>query len=404
MRLPFYIARRYLFSRKKQNAINIISGISIVGVTVGTAALIIVLSVFNGIGLFLEQMTDSLTPDLVISPATGKYAPFDSTIYASLKNNPEIAYFNRIVEEKALVKYGEKLSPVIVKGVTEDFASNTHLDNNIVQGNFKLSDDNGNFKSVVGYSLAADLGIGLNFLTPMVFYYPNKESSSALSALNTEYLYPAAFFSSQQDIDGKYVLTDIRFAQQLFNIGNNISKIEIKLNNQDHTDKVKNELKSVTGDKYKTEDKYELNRSYYAMMKSEKFAVFVILLFILLIASFNIVGSISMLILDKKDDLTTYKALGMPQRKIIAIFKTEGRLITLLGAIAGLAIGTTVCLLQEKFGFITLGDGSGNYVINAYPVKLVFSDIAWIMATVIFIGYTASYFPVRYLVKRLTGK
>lgn len=402
MRLPFFIAKRYLFSKKKQNAINIISGISIVGVTVGTTALIVVLSVFNGISLFLDQITDSLTPDLVISPASGKYTTFDSTVYEYLGKNGDIAYFNDIVEEKALVKYGEKFSPVIVKGVTENFAANTHLEDNIVQGSFRLN-DHGSYKSVVGYGLAAELGIGLNFLTPMVFYYPNKNSSSALSALNTEYLYPSGFFSSQQDIDGKYVLTDIQFAQTLFNIDDNISKIEIKLKNIEQLPRVKAGLKSLIDNRYKVEDKFELNRSYYAMMRSEKLAVFLILLFILLIASFNIVGSISMLILDKKDDLSTYKALGMAQKKIISIFQTEGRLITLLGAFVGLVLGTTLCFLQEKFGFITLGD-SGSYVIDAYPVKLVFSDIVWIMITVILIGYIASYFPVRYLVKKLTGK
>lgn len=402
MRLPFFIAKRYLFSKKKQNAINIISGISIVGVTVGTTALIVVLSVFNGISLFLDQITDSLTPDLVISPASGKYTTFDSTVYEYLSKNGDIAYFNDIVEEKALVKYGEKFSPVIVKGVTENFAANTHLEDNIVQGSFRLN-DHGSYKSVVGYGLAAELGIGLNFLTPMVFYYPNKNSSSALSALNTEYLYPSGFFSSQQDIDGKYVLTDIQFAQTLFNIDDNISKIEIKLKNIEQLPRVKAGLKSLIDNRYKVEDKFELNRSYYAMMRSEKLAVFLILLFILLIASFNIVGSISMLILDKKDDLSTYKALGMTQKKIISIFQTEGRLITLLGAFVGLVLGTTLCFLQEKFGFITLGD-SGSYVIDAYPVKLVFSDIVWIMITVILIGYIASYFPVRYLVKKLTGK
>ena len=402
MRLPFFIAKRYLFSKKKQSAINIISLISIVGVTVGTTALIVILSVFNGIDLFLQQTTDSMTPDLVISPTSGKFATFDSTIYQSLENTPGIAYYNRVVEEKALVKYGEKLAPVIVKGVTEDFAQNTHFDDNIVQGSFRLKADNA-YKSVIGYGLAADLGVGLNFLTPMVFYYPNKESTSAISALNSEYLYPSAFFSSQQDIDGKYVLTDIEFAQLLFRIDDKISKVEIKLNDPAQTDRVKESLSSHVGKDYKIQDKYELNRSYYAMMKSEKLAVFMILLFILLIASFNIVGSISMLILDKKEDLGIYKALGMPQKKIISIFKTEGQLITLSGAMVGLILGTTICLLQEKFGFITLGD-SGSYIINAYPVKLIFSDIALIMVTVIAIGYAASYFPVRYLVKKLTDK
>lgn len=399
MRLSLFIAKRYLFSKKKQNAINIISMISIIGVTIGASALIVILSVFNGIDLLLQKSTDSFTPDIVISPATGKFIRFDSSIYESLRKNPDIAYFDNVVEEKALVKYDDKLSPVTIKGVDNDYLTNTQFEDNIVQGELKLK-SNDSYKSVVGYGLAAELGIGLNFLTPMVFYYPDKNAGTSASALNTEYLYPSAFFSSQQDIDGQYVLTDINFAQQLLGIGDQVSKIEIKLKKPALLSDIKKELKQKQGGKYKIEDKYELNRAFYAMMKSEKLAVFLILLFILLIASFNIIGSISMLILDKKEDLSIYKAMGMTNQNIISVFKTEGNLITLAGAILGLCLGTGICLLQEKFGLITLGDGS--YIISAYPVKLVFSDILIIMATVLFIGYSASYFPVKYLVNKLT--
>lgn len=398
MKLPLFIARRYLFSKKKQNAINIISIISVVGVTIGTTALIVILSVFNGIDLLLQQSTDSFTPDLVISPASGKFAAFDSTVYSLLKKTPGIAYYDQVVEEKALVKYDSKLAPVTVKGITTEYARNTHLKEILVLGEFSLKAGD-HYNAILGYSLAAELGVGLNFLNPLVFYYPNKNASSTLSALNTTYLYPSAFFSSQQEIDGKYILADIGFAQELFGIGSQISKIEIKIKHPYELEKIKNDLQQHIGSAYKIEDKYELNRSFYAMMRSEKLAVFLILLFILLIASFNIIGSISMLILDKKEDLGIYKALGMPPQKIISIFKTEGQLITLIGALAGLAIGTVVCLLQEKYGFITLGDGS--YIISAYPVKLVFQDILLIMLTVLIIGYTASYFPVKYLITKL---
>lgn len=398
MKLPLFIARRYLFSKKKQNAINIISIISVVGVTIGTTALIVILSVFNGIDLLLQQSTDSFTPDLVISPASGKFAAFDSTVYSLLKKTPGIAYYDQVVEEKALVKYDSKLAPVTVKGITTEYARNTHLKDILVLGEFSLKAGD-HYNAILGYSLAAELGVGLNFLNPLVFYYPNKNASSTLSALNTTYLYPSAFFSSQQEIDSKYILADIGFAQELFGIGSQISKIEIKIKHPYELEKIKNDLQQHIGSAYKIEDKYELNRSFYAMMRSEKLAVFLILLFILLIASFNIIGSISMLILDKKEDLGIYKALGMPPQKIISIFKTEGQLITLIGALAGLAIGTVVCLLQEKYGFITLGDGS--YIISAYPVKLVFQDILLIMLTVLIIGYTASYFPVKYLITKL---
>lgn len=399
MRLSFFIAKRYLFSRKKQNAINIISGISMVGVCVGTAALIVILSVFNGIDLLLRQTTDSLTPDLVISPAKGKFLPFDSVYYTALQRNPEIRYFNPVVEENALLKYDDKLKPVTVKGVAADFERNTDFGRNMLDGEFALQ-NNGLFSAVVGYGVAAELKIGLKFLTPMKFYYPDKSVSSLNAALNSEYLFPAGFFSSQQDVDSKVVITDIAFARRLFHLDQEISKVEVKLKDERCLGQVKQELQQLLGTTFKVEDKYQLNRAFYAMMKSEKLAVFLILLFILLVASFNIVGSISMLILDKKEDLIIYKALGMPGKNIISVFKTEGNMITGVGAFAGLLIGVGICLLQEKYGFITLGDGS--YIVDAYPVKLVFSDILISMATVLLIGYLASYFPVRYLVNRLT--
>ena len=268
----------------------------------------------------------------------------------------------------------------------------------MVQGVFQLQEGD-LYASVVGQGIAAELGIGLNFLTPLVFYYPNKEASSLNAALNTESSYPIGFFSSQQGIDSKYILTDIHFARKLFRLQKEISKIEIKLKNPEVLEKVKVQLQEISGENFKVEDKYELNRSFYAMMKSEKLVVFLVLLFILFIASFNIVGSISMLILDKKEDLATYKALGMTSGKIISVFRTEGNLITYVGAFIGLILGVLICFLQQMFGFIKLGEG--NYIIEAYPVKLVFGDIAFILLTVLLIGYIASYFPVKYLVKKL---
>lgn len=398
MKLSFFIARRYLFSKKKQNAINIISAISVAGVAIGTTALIVILSVFNGIDLILQKSTDSMNPDLVISPIKGKFANFDSLSYKALLIHTDIAYFNPVVEENALLKYGDRLKPVVVKGVLSDYGVTTGLQKNIVQGEFQLQEGD-LYASVVGQGIAAELGIGLNFLTPLVFYYPNKEASSLNAALNMESSYPIGFFSSQQGIDSKYILTDIHFARKLFRLQKEISKIEIKLKNPEVLEKVKVQLQEISGENFKVEDKYELNRSFYAMMKSEKLVVFLVLLFILFIASFNIVGSISMLILDKKEDLATYKALGMTSGKIISVFRTEGNLITYVGAFVGLILGVLICFLQQTFGFIKLGEG--NYIIEAYPVKLVFGDIAFILLTVLLIGYIASYFPVKYLVKKL---
>lgn len=398
MKLSFFIARRYLFSKKKQNAINIISAISVAGVAIGTTALIVILSVFNGIDLILQKSTDSMTPDLIISPVKGKFANFDSLAYRALIAHSDIDYFNPVVEENALLKYGDRLKPVVVKGVIPDYGIVTGLQENIIQGEFHLREGD-LYTSVVGQGVAAELGIGLNYLTPLVFYYPNKEASSLNAALNTESVFPAGFFSSQQGVDNKYILTDINFARKLFRLDHQISKIEIKLKNPEILKKIKAQLQKISGENFKVEDKYEINRSFYAMMKSEKLVVFLILLFILFIASFNIVGSISMLILDKKEDLATYKALGMTSPKIISVFRTEGNLITYVGAFIGLVLGVLICFLQQTFGFIKLGEG--NYIIEAYPVKLVFGDIAFILLTVLLIGYIASYFPVKYLIKKL---
>lgn len=399
MRLSLFIARRYLFSKKKQNAINIISAISVVGVMIGTTALIVILSVFNGMDLFLQKSMDSMTPDIVISPLKGKFVVFDSLVYERLAANPAIAYWEPVIEENALLKYGQELKPVTVKGVTASFQENTKFDSNMVQGVYSLKSGD-IYTAVIGYGIAAELRMGLHFMTPMILYYPDRKASSMNAALHSQYLFPAGFFSSQQDIEGKFVLTDIDFARKLFLLEENqISKIELNLKKGENREEVKAHLAETIGPKYKVQDKYELNRSYYAMMKSEKLTVFLILLFIFLIASFNIVGSISMLILDKKEDLGIYRALGMPRRNIVSIFRTEGNLITMLGALIGLGIGILICFLQEKYGLIKFGDGG--YIIEAYPVKLVAADIVWIMIAVLLIGYFASLLPVRYLVRRL---
>ena len=401
MRLPFFIARRYLFSKKKQNAINIISAISVTGVAIGTTALIVVLSVFNGMDILLQKSTDSFTPDLIISPATGKYAYFDSSFYQTINSQPDIASYSNIIEEKALARYGERMLPVVVKGVDKNYAENSGITANLLEGTFQLQTSQG-FQAIMGYGVAAHLQAPLDSNTPILLYYPDAHKKTSSTALNTKQVYPYAYFSSQQDIDAQYLITDLRLAQELFDTDKRLSKVEIRLSDPTQTKTVKETLAQKLPDTYQIKDKYQLNQAFYAMMKSEKLAVFLILLFILLIASFNIVGSISMLILDKKEDLATYKALGMTENKLITIFKTEGNLITLTGTLLGLITGTTICLIQEKFGLITLGDGS--YIVNAYPVKLVFSDLAIIVAVVLFIGYIASYFPVRYLIRKLCAQ
>lgn len=399
MNLSIFIARRYLFSKKKQNAINIISIISMVGVAIGTTALIVVLSVFNGIDTLLTEATDTFTPDLTISPAKGKFIETDSSLLEKLAKIPGIASYDPVVEENSLVKFKDKLVPVVVKGVDSTYADHVNIRQSVISGIYTLEEE-GKPTVVMGYGIAAALKSRMGLSSPVTFYYPDRKASSASSsALNNLQIYPLGIFSAQQDIDGKYVITGIETARELFGVPGQISKIEIKLQNPDQAISLKEELSPQLKPIYKVEDKYDLNRSFYAMMKSEKLAVFLILLFILLIASFNIIGSVSMLIIDKKEDIGIYRALGMTKEKIISIFKLEGNLITGFGALIGLILGTLLCLLQEYYGFITLGNGS--YIVSAYPVKVITSDVLIIMITVITIGYIASYFPVKYLVNKI---
>ncbi len=370
-----------------------------IGVAIGTAALIVVLSVFNGIDLLLTDATDSFTPDITVSPVKGKFFKTDSLLIETLKHTEGIRSYDPVVEEKALVKYGKKLMPVTVKGVDKNYNEHTGIDHTISTGKYSLKEGD-KYTAVLGYSIAATLKLRIGLTTPMTFYYPDKNSSSAASALNSENIFPIALFSAQQDIDGKYVITDIDFARRLFMVPGEISQIEIKLNDPVRISNIKAELKNaINQQQYKVEDKYDTNRSFYAMMKSEKLAIFLILLFILLIASFNIIGSVSMLIIDKKEDIGIYQALGMSREKIISIFKLEGNLITGIGALFGLIVGSLLCLGQEYFGWITLGEG--NYMIDAYPVKLIGHDILIILISVIAIGYLASHFPVKYLIRKI---
>lgn len=398
MRLSLFIARRYLFSKKKQNAINIISAISVVGVAVGTCALIVVLSVFNGMDLLLQKSTGSFTPDLVVSPAEGKYADFDTAFCHYLETVPAIASCHHVIEEKALLRYEDYTAPVVIKGVDTSYIEDSGIAANLLGGESILRSSRG-YEGLFGYGVAARLHLSLSTRRPVVCYYPDKLGSPTAASLATRQLHPAAFFSVQQEIDDYYVLTDIALARELFKTRGKVSKIEVRLSDPVLLQETKAQLQAQAGNRYRVEDKYELNGAFYAMMKAEKLAVFVILLFILLIASFNIVGSISMLILDKKEDLQTYKALGMTRRRLTTLFRTEGLLIVGGGAALGLLLGVGLCLLQEHFGLITLG--SGSYIVEAYPVQLIAGDVLLVLAAVLLIGWCASSFPVHYLIKKL---
>ena len=271
MKLPVFIARRYLFSKKKQNAINIISAISVAGVAVGTTALIVVLSVFNGIDSLLTEATDSFTADILVTPAEGKFMAADTALLERLAGEEAVASADVAVEEKSLVKFGDNLVPVTVKGVGPDYDAHNHISASIAGGRFALTVDSLP-AAVLGYGIAASLKARLGTGSPVTFYYPNRRGGTSLSSLRSEAIYPIGIFSAQQEIDAKYVFIDIEVARRLFNTPGKISQIELKLKNPDDIGPFKEKLAEQIGGAYKVADKYDANRSFYAMMRSEKLA------------------------------------------------------------------------------------------------------------------------------------
>jgi lipoprotein-releasing system permease protein len=398
MRLPLFIARRYLFSPKKQNAINIISLISTVGMAVGTAALVIILSVFNGIDELLDDATSAFVPDLTLSPATGKFAGVDPALAARLEADAEILHYQVVVEEVALASHGDWMMPVTVKGVDASYDRAMHLSRSIVFGHFAL-EEGGRPAAIVGAGIALALRARPGAETPLTLYYPDRDARGiSPSALHEERVFPVAIFSAQQELDAKYLITGIDAARRLFDAAGCFSKIEITLHDPARVPVVKARLSVDPA--YKVEDRHDLNGAFYAMMRSEKLVIFLLLLFILSIASFNIIASISMLIIDKRDDIAVLRALGMGSGRVLAAFRAEGMMITATGMFAGLALGLALALLQQRYGWISLGDGA--YLVEAYPVRVVWGDVLLILVAVAAIGGAASHFPARLLVRKFT--
>jgi lipoprotein-releasing system permease protein len=395
--LPLYIAKRYLISKKSHNIINIISLISVVGVTVGTMALIIVLSVFNGFEKLVLSLFNSFNPDLVISLNEGKTFRMDDIPAEEIRRIPGVLYLSETVEENALMKYRDKQYIVTLKGVSNDFSKMTPIDSMITEGKFVLEDGATDY-AVLGYGVAYYLGTNLNdVLNPISVYVPRRESGfhgGFDQAFHSDIIFPSGYFSIQQDFDIKYVLLPLRFVRKLLNYNNEVTSVEIGLDKGADPDRIRNKLNSLLGERFRIKDRYQQQEFLYKIMKSEKWAIFMILAFILFIATFNIVGSLSMLILDKKKDIAILNSLGASKRLIKGIFLTEGMMISFTGAIAGLILGAVICLLQMQFGLIRLGSPGSTFVVDTYPVEMKVIDFVLVFITVIFIGFLAALYPV----------
>jgi lipoprotein-releasing system permease protein len=397
MNFPLYIAGRYLVSKKSHNIINIISVVSITGIMVGTMALIIVLSVFNGFEKLVLSLFNAFNPDLLITVKEGK--TFSSKIVSEeeIRKIPGVIYMTDVIEENALVKYLDKQYIVTLKGVDNDYGKMSGLDTMMTEGNFVLRDKDKNF-AVFGYGVAYYLGANLDdYLNPISVYVPEragKISGGFESSFRSDAVFPSGFFSVQQDFDTKYVILPIRFVSNLLDYKEEITGIEVRLSADADYMKVQQQLKKMFGPGFSVKNRFEQQELLYKIMKSEKWAIFLILSFILLVATFNIIGSLSILILDKRQDIAVLQCLGVNQSNVKQVFLTLGLLVTLIGAISGLLLGSIICVLQQIFGFVKLGSMGSTFVVSAYPVHLQAADFIFVFLTVLVIGFLAALYPV----------
>ena len=402
MNFSLYIAKRYLISKKSKNAINIISIISIIGVSVGSMALIVVLSVFNGFDGLIKSMYNSFNPDLHVSLIQGKSFSKDSVYISKLKQIEGIDEIAEIIEENALLKYSEKQYIARLKGVNEAFNKITGIDSMIVDGNYILKNENEYF-AVVGQGIAYYLAIGLHFVNPILAFIPKRTGNISTynpsGSFKQKYIYPSGIFSIQQEFDVKYVIVPIEFMEELLDYENELTALEMKIDNNADEQKVKSDILEITGNKFQIKNRYEQNETFYKIMRSEKWAIYFILTFILIVALFNLIGSLTMLIIEKKKDIFTLQSLGANTNLIRKIFFFEGWMITIVGAIIGLIFGLFICWAQETFGLIKL-QGSGSFIIEAYPVAINLFDIVIVMAIVLAIGSIAAWIPARFITKK----
>jgi lipoprotein-releasing system permease protein len=401
MNLPFYIARRYLVSKKSTNVINIISAVSVLGIAVGTTALIVILSVFNGLDGLIKSLFSAFDPDIRITLAEGKTFKTGSSEFAKIRKLPGVAYFSEVLEENALFRSGNKEFVATVKGVDSQYVSMTGIDTMMVDGQFVI-DYQGNDFAVLGYGVAAALSVSLNFIEPLAVYVPKRGRTASLGmadAINTEMITPAGIFSVQQEIDNKYVIVPVDFARRLLEYKTEITSVELKLEKNTDKDRLQHEIQNILGPKFVVKNRYQQQEMIYKTVKSEKLMGFIILAFVLFIASFNIIGSLTMLIMDKKKDIEILRSLGSDMKTIREIFLFEGWMISITGALTGLLFGALLCLAQDKIGLVPLA-GNGTFIVKFYPVSMQISDFAEVFLTVLSIGFVAAWYPVRYITKR----
>lgn len=401
MKLPLFFARRYLFSKKQHSSINIMSMISLVGVTVGAMALVVILSVYNGFDSYVRSLYSTFDPELKITPAEGKFFKYDEALKAKLMSVDGVQTISRTLEENALVKYANKQQIITVKGVDDSYSRVVGIDSMMAAGSFILKNGDINQASV-GAMIAQSLGVGVNFMDPLFIYLPNRQVIDIQSpdALKEEYAFPTSIFATNLEYDMKYVFVPIRVLDSAYNFTTESSALEIKIKSGANLSDVYSKVKNALGSKYVVKDRFMQNEVLFRIMKSEKWIIYMILSLILIIASFNIIGSLSMLMLDKQEDVFVLRSLGASSKLIERIFLLEGWLISIFGASIGVVLGLGVALLQKHYKIVKLST-EGAFVLDAYPVKVEFVDLFSVFVTVVLIGFFAARYPISSLKRQL---
>ena len=370
MNFPFYIARRYLFSKKSTHAINIISGISVVGVAVATMALVVTLSVFNGFHDLVASFFTQMDPQLKVIPVKGKTAASDDPVLLKIRHLPEVEVATECLEDQALAVYGSR-------------------------------------QMMVGLGIAYQLGLGYTYQNPLKIYAPRREGQLNIANptdgfVEDELYSPGVVFCIKQSkYDKQYILTSLDFTQQLFDQQGRLSSLELRLRPGSDFEGVKEKMRQIAAGRFNVLDRYEQQDDTFRIMKVEKLMAYIFLTFILVIACFNIIGSLSMLIIDKRNDVVTLSNLGASNHQIIRIFLFEGRLISMMGAVIGIVLGLLLCWIQQQYGIVRLGDSEGIFVVDAYPVSVHPWDVVVIFITVVAVGFLSVWYPVRYFARRL---
>ena len=376
------------------------------GVAVGVSALVVILSVFNGFDQVIQSLISSFDPDIKISIVEGKtFLPEDAN-KSKIIEIEGIEAVSEIFEENALIRYDEHQFIATLKGVDNNYASITGIDSMMREGVFLLEDENKAY-AVVGQGVAYSLRIGLSFINPLVFYVPKRTGDinivNPANSFNRAYVFPSGIFSIEQEYDSEYVLLPIKTVRELLEYSKEVTSLEIKIKDGFDKSNIQEQIKLITGEKFEVLNRFEQNEVFYRIMRSEKWATFLILTLILIIASFNIVGSLTMLIIDKREDINTLRNLGADNSLIRKIFLTEGWLISIIGSGAGIILGTLISLAQQHLGIIKIG-GSGTFIIDSYPVHYQFPDILLVWFTVLMIGYFAAYVPASKISSEYLGE